>query len=50
MMLKLHWKSEGKRLNVPEGQIVLEHRTPLLHDDFEVIAEVEPRFKLFSLT
>ena len=31
--------------------IALEHRTALLHDDrdFEVIAEVEPRLKLFSL-
>jgi len=32
------------------ARIALEHRTSLLHDDrdFEVIAEVEPRLKLFS--
>ena len=34
------------------ARIALEHRTPLLHDDrdFEVIAEVEPRLKLFKIT
>ena len=33
------------------ARIALEHRTHLLHDDrdFEVIAEVEPRLKLFLL-
>ena len=33
------------------ARIALEHRAPLLHDDrdFEVIAEVEPRLKLFRL-
>jgi len=33
------------------ARVALEHRTPLLHDDrdFEVIAEVEPRLKLFPL-
>lgn len=33
------------------ARIALEHRTSLLHDDrdFEVIAEVEPRLKLFPL-
>lgn len=33
------------------ARIALEHRTPLLHDDrdFEAIAEVEPRLKLFPI-
>ena len=33
------------------ARIALEHRTPLLHDDrdFEVMAEVEPRLKLFPI-
>lgn len=34
------------------ARIAMEHKTPLLHDDrdFELIADAEPRLKLFSLT
>jgi hypothetical protein len=34
------------------ARIAMEHKAPLLHDDrdFELIAEAEPRLKLFSLT
>jgi len=52
--LYMHCRQRGFTPRSPHdclvARIALEHRTSLLHDDrdFEVIAEVEPRLKLFS--